>query len=443
MRQAGRPSLLSRPQRNLFPGAAREADTLEPFFRTIRDTPVLTAEQEVALARTMAAARDGLMEALGSIPGATGRLLEAWDRRCAEGRVPARLQESRGSKADRSDQLERHIDEMRKCFRAAAATDGRSPDPGNRERELSRLFRAFDARTDLLLAWLGEVEASAARSAGYVRRHEQLAPGRLRARLREASAHRAAYLEARDSFVQHNLRLVVHMAKDQRRSDIPFADLIQEGVVGLVRAVEKFDPDRGFRFSTYAAWWIYQAFIRGVQRDSRTVRLPAHVHGNLIKLRKAEDQLRSELGRAATRHEIAAAMHWTAQEIDELRAARLTSASLDTPASEEVERPILETLTDPEAAQAFEGRDAHLLCERVQALVEELPDRERFVVTARFGLGDDDPHTLQRLAEDMGLSRERVRQIEKRALQRMTRPATQGRLRDFLDAGQGMGGEAA
>ena len=414
----------------------RDREALDHFFAEIRDTPVLTAEQEQELGKTMREARTGLRDALGRIPGCARRLVAAWDRREADGRVMSRLSERAGEKGLDVD-TKKSIAKLRKLLDDAAAKDERAPGREALERKLVLAFGSFDPQTALLLDWVEELRQNARRSAAQLRKTEGTGVAEMRPILRSANAHRERYLEARSTFVLHNLRFVVHMAKDFRHLDLPFADLIQEGSMGLIRAVEKFDERKGFRFSTYASWWIYQAFIRSVQRDSRTVRLPSNIYDRFLQLRKAEEELHAKWGRPPTTSELAEHLSEEADVVEDLLAARAPALSFDAPLRDADDRSVGETLSDPETAEPGEGLDAAALSTQIGSLMRRLPERERRIVQARFGLGRTEPLTLQSLADELGMSRERVRQLEKRALERMEAAARDRGLGEFLETGTG------
>ncbi len=287
---------------------------------------------------------------------------------------------------------------------------------GRLEHELSAEGVALDDPVKAYLKEIGRVPLLSAEEEGVL-----------------ARAAQAGDADARRQLSEANLRLVVSVAKRYAGRGLPFLDLIQEGNLGLMKAVEKFEPDRGFKFSTYATWWIRQSITRAIADQGRTIRIPVHLVENINRVKKTAGELLRKNGREPTAEEIAVRLEMEPDRVRELLQLAQEPISLETPVGEEEDAHLEDFIQDEEAGIPVDEAGRQLLRQELMNVLKSLTPREERVLTLRFGLEDGQARTLEELGKEFNVTRERIRQIEAKALRKLRHPSRAKRLRDYLE----------
>jgi RNA polymerase primary sigma factor len=312
--------------------------------------------------------------------------------------------------------LYRHLDELGIEVLEDAEARARQvelADEGDRPRSLNQKTEISTDSLQLFLKDVGKVPLLTARQEVELARKIELGD-----------------LEAKRKMVEANLRLVVSIAKNYRNQGLSFLDLIQEGTLGLVRAAEKFDYRKGFKFSTYATWWIRQAVARAIADKGRTIRMPVHVVEKLNKINRAERKLISELGREPSIAEISAVTQISEAEVESIKRSAQTPVSLEKPVGDEEESEFGQFIADDKAPSPEDAAETVLRSEALRDVLNTLSYRERRVLELRYGLGGEHPRTLDEVGRTFNVTRERIRQIENQSLQKLASLMEAQRLRD-------------
>ena len=417
---------------------ADQRSTLHAYLREVGPFPTLTPQEEVELAKAIEAHTTALHQAIREIPFTARFVVDRWREVLQAKRKTSMLSAAPRDRreGDASAQMDDAMRQLANLLDRRAALGGRrDPRSDAARRRLDRNIQRRLLEANISSALLAEVlgafrqhqaallHSSVARPGISARRaiERQIGlPARIfLAQMREIDRSERALREARNRFIEHNLKLVITIAKDYQHLGLSLPDLIQEGNLGLVRAVEKFDHRRGFKFSTYAYWWIRQAFVRALQNHSRTIRIPSHIYDRMFKLRRALARLSTELGRAPATTELSRELGIGEQETDVLLDLLRKPISLDAPMLDAGDKPFGEAIPDPVAVHPWETIDRALLQGQLHDLLGNLAPRERQVLSWRFGLTNDRDHTLQEIGNRLGLTRERIRQIENAALRKL------------------------
>lgn len=414
----------------------RERDSLVSYFGEIGDIRTLTREEEADLAKRLEVATRSFHTLVLSVPFTARRVVEHWHRIRSEGRVTGKMCEAFGSGSPAGEDLTLKIDRLLSAVekllsKRESLRDPSDPAPAARiDRQIPRKLAQAELSVQLFARLRTDLADARRRLANAQRRRDDGAAVRIETevglpaaefeqRMAEVELAFDAMSEIKNVFVQHNLKLVVAIAKDYRNMGFPFPDLIQEGNLGLLRAVEKFDYTRGHKFSTYALWWIRQALIRAIQNHSRTIRIPSHMHDTLLRFYRVSGDLEKQLGRTPSHREIAARMGISEEEAEDLDRMSRDPISLEAEVRGSEGRVVMDLVKDPALLSPNQALDHRRLEQATESAISQLNERERNILRWRFGMKGEEDHTLEEIGAKLGLSRERVRQLESRALAKL------------------------
>ncbi|MAE93427.1 MAG: hypothetical protein CL910_02075 [Deltaproteobacteria bacterium] len=451
-----------------------ERGALVSYFKDIAEIATLKKEEEVILAKEIEAATLAFREGMLNVPWTAKEAVSIWQGLKAQNRATGKMCESFGSGSPEGVDLGARIDqilgkiELQVRKRELALEAGKDDEVQKFNRRMARLLKEADLSMQLLgrirggllelykdarrcarrQASLTSPKRAPQSEAGKARRKQELAKWNEKASVLsyEVGMEPAVFVahmgrtedewdrlsDVKNVFVQHNLKLVVAIAKDFRNMGITFQDLIQEGNIGLIRAVEKFEYQRGHKFSTYAVWWIRQALIRAIQNHSRTIRIPSHVHDTLLKYYRAYNALEKKLGRDPTTLEIAKTMDIEEERAEQLQRMVREPVSLEKDVPGTDSKKVKDIVADLNPISPVAGLDHARLEKASDVSIAELCERERNILRWRFGLKGEREHTLEEIGGKLSLSRERVRQLEARALGKLRNSDSRDHLEAFV-----------
>lgn len=430
----------------LDPG--RERRPLESYFQEIGGTRTLKREEEVILAKDLESATAQLRAALYAIPYSAKHVVARWDALRALSHTGAKLSESVGDEetGEIAARVERAVKRLRtqlverdKLYAKAA---------GKYNKPLEKVDAKISKEmhgAQLSLAVLVELRENGLSLADEIRKTRKrtrklvdledeagVSKDRMASLANDVEDAHELMTTVKNRFIEHNLKLVVAIAKDYRNLGLSFPDLIQEGNLGLIRAVEKFDHRRGFKFSTYAVWWIRQALVRAIQNHSRTIRLPSHVHDRLQRSQRVRAELTGKLGREPTPAELAPALGTDTDALEALDRLSREAISLESNVAG-TEKRLEDFVADHNSDMPDGDIDTERMRSGVGSLIGTLTPREQLILRLRYGLGGEEEHTLEQIGQSLGLSRERVRQLEARALKKLRETQPAQRLHPILE----------
>ncbi|MBM3227588.1 RNA polymerase sigma factor RpoD [Candidatus Peribacteria bacterium] len=410
---------------SVVPNAEESVELLDEIYTLLTDLGIQVIDVQDALIWEKKGRADEPMQDLTEIVAADSTEEDEAEEEAPEGEEESESEESVAGKVDDDDD-----DMLQMVATAGIAMDEKEETPEDRQKKKrEREVDLLEISNDSVRMYLSEI--------GRVPLIDGRKEVELARRIRKGDAG------AKQQLAEANLRLVVSIAKKYIGRGLSFLDLIQEGNIGLFRAVEKFDPERGFKFSTYATWWIRQAITRAIADQARTIRIPVHMVETINKLTHTQRRLVQELGREPTVEELSVEMGMDIKKVRHIQKISQDIISLESPVGSEEDSKLGDFIEDEEAVNPFEATNRQLRKENVHAMLEFLTPRERKIIEMRFGLRDGVGHTLEEVGKEFGVTRERIRQIEAKVLQKMRDHPRSLSIREHGGTGKRVGFNAA